>query len=80
MHIYKILLFLLWIIILKKIRLLKNVLFVVILKNYFMKKPSLYMMNIIILNYIIVFLEIISKILEIIPIFLIKIVMFGFCH
>ena len=55
-----------------------DVLFVFILKNYFMRKVNLFMMNILILKYIKDFSEIIIKILEIILKFLRKIIIYGF--
>ena len=55
-----------------------DVLFVLILKNYVMRKVNLFMMNILILKYIKDFSEIIIKILEIILKFLRKIIIYGF--
>ena len=55
-----------------------DVLFVLILKNYVMRKVNLFMMNILILKHIKDFLEIIIKILGIIQIFLKKMIMCGF--
>ena len=56
----------------------QDVLFALILKNYFMRKVNLFMMNILILKYIKDFSEIIIKIWEIILKFLRKIIIYGF--
>ena len=61
----------------KKQKFLLSAVFVSILTNYFMLKANLYMMNIIILNYITDFSEIIIKILKIILESLVQMIMFG---